>query len=117
MTMTDAGDLTALVRWLDSEIAASQLTPSAFAQRAGIHHSVLSRIMRMERQPRLETLQKLSEATHTSLSVLVKLAFPEYEYGSGPSAAALLLAQQLEGLPDDVQQKLVELASITAGRK
>lgn len=76
-----------------------------FALFVGVDPTTISRAIdgRKPTVPGLDLLIKVSEATHKDIFALLALAYPEVVKSSAASPDALLMAQQIEELPQSVK--------------
>lgn len=94
----------AFVDFLQAEMRARDLeSVRQFALWLGLSPSVVTAVMNGARDPGLDFLSAVANATGVGLSELVELARPGTLRAATLSLDARILAQQIEALPDDMR--------------
>lgn len=100
--------MSTLADYIKKEMVLREMSMRAFAEICGVTHTTLMRYLEGA-EPTLDFLVKLSRATGADLISLIDLAFPGVIEASRPSARAILFAQQLDQLPDDIREAIFRM--------
>lgn len=79
-----------------------------FAEFVGVAQSTISRAIdeREPTGPGVELMLKLADATHTDVTTIFALAFPDVAARTKLSPDAALMAQRIEQLPEHLQEAI-----------
>jgi len=93
-------------KFLLDEINRRGMSARQFAEFVDVAPSTVSRCVdeRDPQVPGIDFLIKIAKATGLSITSLVALAYPDVTLETRPSALSQLRAQQIEQLPDAVQE-------------
>lgn len=95
-------DPTPLGRFLKAEIEKRRISIREFARRADISHSTISdHLNGIAGEPTLDFLRRVSTYTGIDICTLISLIIPGSAQ-SGPSPETIVLAKQLQQLPDEM---------------
>ncbi len=97
-----------IAEYVDREIKRREISIRGFAELLGLHHNTVIRYLNGE-EPTLDFLVKLAKATGADLIALIDLAYPGIIDQNRPSARAILYAQQLDQLPDEVREVIFKM--------
>lgn len=96
-----------LADWILDEMKRRDMSLRKFAELLDVSHATLDRIMRPKREedkyPSVQTLIKMSRASHTDLCTLVALLSPQ---DCGINADVQLIAQRIAALPPAKQRQI-----------
>lgn len=97
--------MTDFVQFLRDEMARRDFeSQRSFARWLGMAPATVWQVMDGGREPGLDFLVATSKATGVNIRSLIDLAYPGAISDSDLSADALVLAEQIERLPDDVRK-------------
>jgi len=97
-----------LANFIRQEMAARKMSIRAFAEYVDVANHTMQRYVEGN-PPTIDFLAKLAKATKIDLLALVELSFPEVVESTRPSPEALIVAQRLENLPEDIRQVLTQV--------
>ncbi len=110
-----------LREFLQSEMKRRDISMRQFADMVGVSHGTISRLVapnNEENNVSLEFLLKLSKATNTPLTLLLKMVDPTIQVDADElSASTYLMAQRIEGAPDNVRDIIIGILDTTEGRQ
>lgn len=91
------------------EIKKRSLTPRQFALRVGVDPSTLTRLLdeRNPSQPSVEFLIKMAAETGYAVTTLIGLAYPDVAAADNLPVSAMLMAERIKQLPDDLRNTIV----------
>lgn len=97
-----------LKQFIKDEMSLRGMTSAReFSRLVGVAHITINRILdeRADQpyKPTIDILIRISKATGKDISSIVYMLYPEL-HTNAPSASAVLLAQQIEQLPEDEQR-------------
>ena len=97
--------------FLQDEIERRRMSARQFAEFVDVAPSTVTRCVDEQSPaiPGLDFLIKLSTSLNISLPALVELAYPDYTLKTNPSAAARIMAQQIEQLPQAAQDVIAAI--------
>lgn len=100
-----------LREFLLNEIRKRDMSVRQFAEFVGVAHSTINRMLdeRGDSTPTLDSLLKISDATHTDLYSLLSIAFPDVVQKNALSADARIIAQRIEQAPEHVRKAIETL--------
>lgn len=79
-----------------------------FADMIGVSSATMSRLLRSDTRPELETLERISKVTGTSLVTLISLAYPA-GVDSDRSPTAQVVADEFDKLPDELKSAIIAM--------
>lgn len=79
-----------------------------FAVMIDVSSATMTRLLKNETRPELETLERISKVTGTNLVTLIHLAYPA-GIDSDISPTAQIVADQFDKLPDNLKEAIVSM--------
>jgi transcriptional regulator with XRE-family HTH domain len=98
-------ELNKFQKFLIDEMQRRGMSNREFARFINVSNTTINRAVdqKLDKEPTLEFLVKVSEAIHVDVSTLVEMVHPQAVNENRISPTAKALAQRIENLPEDVQ--------------
>ena len=105
--MSKKGKPGLLGEFVQGEITRRKMTVNEFAEKSGIAHTIVFRILKGTATPTLGTLAKLARYTRTDIGILARLVMPDATYETVPDVQ--IIAEQINRLPVIYREAMVAM--------
>lgn len=96
-----------LGEFVQREIAMRNMSVNEFAEKSGIAHTIVFRILKGSAMPTLGTLAKLARFTKTDIGVLARFCIPDASYETLPDVQ--VIAEQINQLSPVYREAMVAM--------